>query len=268
MRVVFSRVLAGAALAVLLVLGNNAGADAAQVTRTLEENTRITPPGVIVAKRSEIPMFKKGTVVTLNEYGEVLEGILAEGISLPYETGKGQGQDAMKSSYTPPTYMYVPMYVDSGPRYRVLPFKGDTRIVFNDRGEVVFGAIDGANQSIMLNYSNHLLVADGEISFHKNGMLASCTLNDDSYLRPAGWQQLLNENYKDGTACPGYVEFKGRKPVKLNEKGEVLSGTLDKDTKLIGYNKFSAGVAAKVVYEAGTEVEFDSKGIVVKATKK
>ncbi|MDT8900732.1 hypothetical protein [Anaeroselena agilis] len=266
MRVVFSRVLAGAALAVLLVMGNNAGADAAQVTRTLEENTRITPPGVIVAKRSEIPMFKKGTVVTLNEYGEVLEGTLAEDISLPYETGKSEG--AARMSYTPPTYMYVPMYVDSGPRYRILPFKGDTRVVFNDRGEVVFGTISGAAQSIMLDYSNHILVADGEISFHKNGMLASCTLNDDSFLRPAGWQQLLNDNFKDNVACPGYVEFKGKKPVKLNEKGEVLFGTLDKDTKLPGYNKFATGVVAKLLYEAGTEVELDGKGVVVKATKK
>jgi hypothetical protein len=263
---VFSRVLTGAALAVLLVLGGNAGAEAAQVAMTLAENTRITPPGVIVAMRGEIPMFKKGTTVTLNEYGEVLEGTLAEGISLPYETGKAQ--EAVKPSYTPTVPMYVPMYIETGPRYRVLRFKGDTRIVFNDRGEVVFGTIDGANQSIMLNYSNHISVADGEISFHRNGMLASCTLNDDSYLRPVGWQELLKDNFRDGTACPGYVEFVGRKPVKLNEKGEVLMGTLHNDTKLPGFNKFASDVIAKKVYEAGTEVEFDGKGVVVKATKK
>lgn len=266
MKRILLKVLTGVIFMAFLLFCQTASVDAARYTKTLNENIRISPPGVIVSTWSNIPKFKKGTVVILNEYGEVLEGILAETISLPYETGTSQ--DSIRSaSYTPvPFYVYTNTVKE--PTYRDLPFKGGTKVTFNDKGEVIKGIISGSNKSIDLNQANHILVSDGEISFHKNGMLATCTLSSDSYLRPVGWLQILTENYTDSSACSGLVEFKAGKAIGLNEKGEVVNGTLNKDTKLLTAPSVlrpnSSGIK---VYEAGTTVEFDESGIVIKASK-
>jgi hypothetical protein len=76
-----------------------------------------------------------------------------------------------------------------------------------------------------------------------------------------GWSQILTKNYTNSTACSGLVEFKGKKPIELNEKGEVVKGTLKNDTKLL----LAPDGSSTKVYEAGTTVEFDNKGVVVKA---
>lgn len=257
------KVLTGVIFSAFFLFSYITNAEAALYTRTLTEDTRITPAGVIVATWSNIPKFKQGTVVTLNEYGEALEGTLAEDISLPYESGTSQ--NAARTAYTPvPFYFYS--YTTQEPTYRVLSFKGGTKVTFNDKGEVIHGTINGSNQSITLNQTNHILVSNGEISFHKNGMVAMCNLASDSYLRPVGWLQILNENYTDNSACSGLVEFKGGKAIMLNEKGEVLKGTLNKNTKLLSLGGILSAVSIKA-YEAGTTVEFDDKGIVVKASK-
>ncbi len=258
-------VFTGTVLAALLFFCQSALGDAATITRTLEQNTRITPSGVIVAQRADIPMFKKGTVVTLNEFGEVLEGTLAEDIDLPYETGIAM--NTVKPSYTPPPTVFVPYTVEAPPKYRVLHFKGDTRVLFNAKGEVINGTLSGPDK-ISLNENNRLSVTSGEIIFHKNGLPATCTLGADTYLRIVGWQQVLTDNFTDTIACPGYVEFKGGKLVKLNENGEVTMGTLSKETKLLANKPFSPpGVVIKKAFQAGTTVELDGKGIVVKAAE-
>lgn len=248
--------LAGVILSAFLLFSHIASVEAAQYTRTLTENTRITPAGVIVVTSSNIPKFKKGTVVTLNEYGEAFEGTLAEDVSLPYETGTSQ--DAVRTGYTPlPFYVYS--YETKVPATRVLQFKGGTKITFNDKGEVIHGTIKGSKESITLNQTNQLFVSSGEISFHKNGMVATCKLGSNTYLRPVGWLQILTENYTDNLACSGLVEFRAGEAIVLNEKGEVLKGTLNLNAKLL-----SAGGIK--VYGAGTTVEFDDNGIVVKAS--
>ena len=255
-------------------------AQAARITKTLDENTRITPPGVIVVARAEIPMFKKGTVVTLNDYGEAIEGVLAENISLPYETGISQDSVRTVSFYSPPPVIIVPppapappplfipySVTDVVPQVRMLPFKGGAKVVFNDRGEVIRGTISGSNQTINLNPANRITVSDAEISFHKNGMVATCTLANDAYLRPVGWSQILTDNFTSRIALPGFVEFKAGKPIELNDKGEVLKGTLNKDAKLLSTTILNTDASGRKLYEAGTTVEFDSKGIVSKAAK-
>ncbi|MDR3562472.1 MAG: hypothetical protein P4N59_13710 [Negativicutes bacterium] len=259
---------AGVMLGTFIVFGYHAIADAARITKTLDEDKKMMPPGVIVTTSTDIPKFKKGTAVTLNEYGEVLEGILADDVSLPYETGISQ--DSVKPSamtYTPLPF-YIFSYSYAAPTGRVLPFKAGTKVIFNDKGEVIKGTISSSNQSIVLNPANHIQVSDAEISFYKNGMVATCTLASDSYLRPVGWSQILTENYPDGTVGSGFIEFKAGKPILLNEKGEIIRGTLNKDTKLLSPVGIlsSVGTAVKV-YEAGTMVEFDDKGIVVKSSK-
>jgi hypothetical protein len=265
------KVLNGVILVAFLFFCHNSGFAAAQITKTLDNDTKITPPGLIVAAWSEIPKFKKGTVVTLNMYGEVLEGTLAADVDLPYETGMTQNSiKPTAMAYTPPAFIFIPSPTDTMPTNRILPFKGGSKVTFNDKGEVIKGTLNGSNQNIVLNPTNHISVSDGEISFHKNGMLALCTLANDSYLRPVGWSQILTENFTDAMACSGFVEFKARKPMLLNDKGEVIKGTLNKDTKLRAVPAFSLSDTVVVevkVFEAGTTVEFDENGVIVKASK-
>lgn len=251
-------------------------AHAARNSKTLDEKTRITPPGVIVAIRANIPMFKKGTAVILNDFGEVIEGILAENINLPYETGNSQNSVRatvfMPGPQAPifipqPTPAPPPVFIpysaiDMTPQIRVLSFKGGTKVVFNDRGEVVKGTVS-TSQTINLNPANQISVSEGEISFHPNGMLATCTLDKDSYLRPVGWSQILTDNFTERIACSGFVEFKGGKPIELNDKGEVVKGTLNNDTKLYLSSTFDDS-SFKKLHKAGTTVEFNDKGVVTK----
>lgn len=252
----FLKVLAGMVIGVLFSMQSIYAAEI--ITQTLEKDTRITPPRVMAIKRVEMPMFKKGTVVTLNEYGEVLEGILAEDINLPYETGTSRNS-AATVSYTVPQYIFIPTVTEPQPQYRVLRFKDGTKVVFNDKGEVTRGTVC-SDRSVMLTQSNHIWVSDGEIRFYKNGLIAICTLADDYYLRPVGWSQISTENNAN-IICTRLIEFKGKKPVELNEKCEVTKGTLSKDTKLM------SPIGIMKVYEAGTTVEFDDNGSVVKASK-
>ncbi|EGO65180.1 hypothetical protein [Acetonema longum] len=249
-----------------LLFCHDSSAFAAPIVQTLDKDTRIMPPGFIVAVQSEIPKFRKGTAVTLNMYGEVLEGTLAEDVNLRCEMGASQKAVKPTSyAYTPPLIVTVPYAVDTKPD-RILQFKGGTKIAFNNKGEVTKGTIVsvGDNKaSIILSPTSRIGVYSGEISFHENGMVASCILTDHSYLRPVGWSQILTENFTNTTACSGFVEFKARKPILLNDKGEVTKGVLQQKTKL----RSAEAPEAVKVFEAGTTVEFDDRGLVVKATK-
>lgn len=264
----------------LILLLFSADAHAGRITKSLDENTRITPPGVIVATRAEVPMFKKGTEVILNDFGEVLEGILAENISLPYETGNNQSS-VRTAAYIPTPApqppiiiprtapaappLFIPYSVtDTAPQIRVLPFKGGTKVTFNHRGEAIKGTLS-SGQTINLNPANRISVSDAELSFHPNGMVALCTLASDSYLRPVGWSEILTDNFTERIACSGFVEFKAGKPIELNDKGEVVKGTLNRDTKLPSTSLLFADGSGKKTFKAGTTVEFDNKGIVTKA---
>ena len=256
----------GIILVALLFIHDNSGAAAAQITRKLDNDTKIIPTGFIVATSKEIPKFKKGTDVTLNMYGEVIEGILAEDIELPYETGAPQNQVKPTMTYVPATVVVIPSYLEA-PKNRVLPFKGDTKVTFNERGEVIRGTLTGSDHNIILSPTNHITVRSGEISFHKNGMPARCTLESDTYLRPVGWSQILAENVTDSMVCPGFVEFKASHPILLNEKGEVIKGTLNQDTKLRSFLLINIGIAEVQSFQAGTTVEFDENGVATKAAK-
>ncbi len=259
---------AGAMLAVFLLFCCTVAVNAATVTKTLDENTRMMPPGFIVTTWSEIPVFKKGTVVTLNDLGEVLEGTLANDVSLPYESGSSQ--DSLKqtsTTYTPMPMIIMPTYI-SPQMKRVLQFKEDTKITFNEKGEVIRGTIySGSSQNIMLYPATYIAVGNGPISFYKNGMPATCTLGGNSYLRPVGWMQFLTANNTATSACAGFIEFKGGNPLSLNENGEVTKGTLNKDAHLLTAGALLLDVSGIKPYEAGTTVEFDEKGVVVKASK-
>jgi hypothetical protein len=255
------KVSVGVIFSAIIIFCNPLGADAAVYTKTLTENTKITPPGVIVTWWNEIPRFKKGSVVILNQSGEVLEGILAENASLPYETGKTQSSFTRTSNPPPPLPIFINTTTEAKPMYRVLTFKGGTKVTFNERGEVIRGTL-AAGDSISLNTSNHIFVSEGEISFHPNGMPATFCLSHNTYMRPVGWQRTLIENYN----APGFIEFKDKKNIELNDRGEVIKGTLNKDSKLLTEDELLSEGVIKM-YEAGTTVEFNTNGFVVKAVK-
>lgn len=257
--------LCGLVFTLFLLFGYSKGVEAATINKTLTENTKIMPHGVIMKPWAAIPEFKKGTVVTLNEYGEVIEGILAEDVSLPYGSGIS-GESMKQTGFTP-----MPFYIFSNNTYtvsasRVLSFKGGTKIIFNDKGEVVRGTLNSSNQSIVIDQITSIQVAEGEVSFHQNGMIASYTLLGDSYLRPSGWSQILTENNTEKSLLAGFIEFKGGTPIVLNENGQVIKGTLSKDTKLLSPASLLSDSGIKV-FSAGTTVEFDDKGFVLRTPR-
>jgi len=259
------KVSVGIIFSTIIIFCNPLNANAAVYTKTLTENTRITPPGVIVTWWDSIPKFKKGSVVILNQSGEVLEGVLAENASLPYETGKTQSSFNKISNPPPPLPIFINTTTEAKPLYRVLTFKGGTKVTFNERGEVIRGTL-AAGDSISLNTSNHIFVSEGEISFHPNGMPATFCLSQNTYMRPVGWQQILIENYTKNYNSPGFIEFKEKKNIELNDRGEVIKGTLNKESKLLSDDGLLSEGVLKT-YEAGTTVEFNKNGFVVKAEK-
>ncbi|MDT8901596.1 hypothetical protein [Anaeroselena agilis] len=250
MKSIRSRVLTKFFVMAFIIFGLSACAAAAPSTRTLDEDTLITPPGVIAAHGDWGIKFKKGTVVTLNENGEVLEGTLASSVRLPCVAGG------------PFYYTWIPYGGIELKPNRLLDFKAGTRVTFNGKGEVIKGTVTGNFIEIPVSQTDYIRLSDNtEVSFHENGMIATCTLNYKTYLRPVGWRQIMNVNNTSTELLPGLVQFRKETRLVLNDKCEVIKGTLNKDTKLLspsGYIK---------VYEAGTTVEFDDKGVVVKAAK-
>ena len=256
MKKILLKVLTGAILMTFLLFSHNIGVEAAQITKTLDIDTRITPSGTITISQSNMPTFKKGTTVILNEYGEVIEGTLSSDKIFPC-VARG------------------PFYYDYFNEYKLIPFspnrllnfKGGTRVIFNDKEEVIKGTL-ADNAEIPITIGNSIRVSKGEISFHNNGIPAFFTLGSNTYLRPLGWQKNLEAGYTKKTNdaefvinCPGFVEFKEGMQIELNDKGEVLKGTLNKDTNLL------SPIGNIKLYEAGTTVEFDDQGTVLKASK-
>lgn len=238
------RVLTGITLMAFLFSVCVPGANAALITKKLDEDTKLVPPGVMSV--GSIPVFKKGTTVTLNENGEVIEGTLASDpwlncVSFQFdEDGKHYFRQ----------YGYV--------------FRPGTKVTFNNKGEVVKGTFSHNDNRVGIEVpisgrSKIKLRPLTEVTFHTNGVLARGTIDEYSgiYLRPIGWQQIRNSTDNTG----GFVKFDCGTIIELNDKGEVTKGTLKNDTKLI-----SADGNPKV-YEAGTAIEFNDIGAVVKVSK-
>lgn len=243
-------------LMTFLFFCHNSNVDAAQITKTLDVDTRMTPRGTITTPQSNMPTFKKGTTVILNEYGEIIEGTLASDKVFPC-VGGGPFYYTYFNEYK-----FIPFTPN-----RILNFKGGTRVIFNDKEEVIKGTL-ADNAEIPITTGNNIRVSKGEISFHNNGIPAIFILGSNTYLRPLGWQSNLSAGFTNKANgvefvinAAGFIEFKEGTQIELNDKGEVLKGTLNKDTSLF------SPVGSVKAYEAGTTVEFDDKGIVVKASK-
>lgn len=242
MKTFLLRVLAGTVLIAFLLFGYSAGANAALVTKILDEDTKLLPPGITSV--SSIPVFKKGTTVTLNENGEIIEGVLA----------------------TDPWLNCVPLeYEENGMRYfrqYGYVFREGTKVTFNDKGEVFKGTFSHNHDikiAVPINARNYVTLKPlSEVRIHSNGVLASGTLKawQGIYLRPLGWQQI--RNLTDNTG--GLVSFKDGTLIELNTNGEVTKGTLNKDTMLPS----PTGIKG---FKENTMVEFTEKGIAIETSK-
>lgn len=244
------KTLLGTILVAIMLCYHTINVEAAPITKTLDDDMRIALPGTIASQWGHgMPEFKKGTVVTLNDNGEVLEGTLISSERLPCVTG---GAFYYRWSFANDSQIRPS---------RLLYFKAGTKVTFNEKGEVIRGMVVGDFIEVPVSQTNYIGILDGtEISFHENGMIATCTSSNDIYLRTVGWRQILNENNTSKIICPSLVQFKKGTPLELNDKCEVIKGTLNKGTKLLSPN----GIR---LYEAGTTVEFDDKGIVINFTK-
>jgi len=240
MKKLLLRVLTGTMMLAFMLDCYGGDVYAATITKTLDKDTKIMPPGVISS--DDPPTFRKGTTVTLNEYGEVIEGTLAYDVILNC----------------------VPREYDENGRHYYNPYAGwfnkGTKVIFDNRGKVIKGttvySLTLGSLCVPLNSNSWLGIKKGtEVTFHQNGMLASGTIGENTYFRFIGWQKLLENS------VAGFIEFKAGTEVKLNDKGELTKGTLNKDVKLLSPD------GTIKLYEAGTTVEFDENGVVVKAEK-
>jgi len=264
------KVLTGTILLAFLFFCHNTRVNAALITRTLDNDTILLPPGVMAVTNwwAAGPKFKKGTVVTINEHGEVLEGTLVSAAFFHIGVAPQLG------------YLVSSDWDRNDVSHKV-PFQD--RIRFNDKGEVIKGTIGSCTEIPLNQVCLVELAAHTEVSFYDNGRLQSGTLQNDTYLRPVGWLQILTQNYIDNVVYPGvddykngprndkgevtysiefpgFVEFKSRTQFELNDKGEITKGTLNKDAKLLSPDGIK-------LYVAGTMVDFDDNGVVVKASK-
>jgi hypothetical protein len=218
-----------------MLIASNISGVFAESTKTLAEDTKLYPVGWFVG---DSVLFKGGTEVILNDFGEVIQGKLASSTDfLPV------GWRGVVESFNFKSGIH---YGDSA-KPGHLRFKGNHIISFNNLGEVVSGTLD-FEATIYLSFPNKkgIIILKGGtfIKYHDNGVLAEGTLEKEKLLKPSGWTTMAN----NGQA--GFIKFKDGTVIKLNDKAEVIEGTIKEDTKV-----WLADGNTKI-YPAGTVVKF------------
>lgn len=196
----------------------------------LKSDTDLHPMGWISGSLS----FKGGTTITINEFGEVISGVLTH-----YERLHPAADFANCIGTVDPADIDC------------VVFTRGTTVTFNEVGEVLEGTL-GENASIrMMGKNGHFgLASNSYIKFNPitRGVEVGM-LNGHTYFRPTGWKNIPNS-----TETAGYLLFKHGTVVKLNDKGEVQSGTIEKEIKLYTVD----GKMKK--FEKGTFINFNEKG--------
>ena len=133
-------------------------------------------------------------------------------------------------------------------------------------------------------------VADDDLKFKKNtiaelnhqGELITGTLNQNTYLRPTGWKNLINDyayletnnvffprffrpiNIRNGFAVPtyGHVRYKDNTQVTFAPDGTVLSGTISEKVSL----KLQQKSYGFVDFKSDTELAFYPNGQIKSGT--
>lgn len=206
-------------------IGNLCFADS---SRMLDKNTELHPQGWSVG---ETIKFKKKTAVRLNDIGEVISGTLADDTYLrPHGWQRIINDNYFVSAYTGGAwfprhhrYWQGSVYNIALPSYGHLRYKDDTAVAFSKQGTVLSGTIASrATVSLGEGQYGFVTFADSSIlEFYDNGAVKMGTLNEDTQLRPAFWQQNMADN-----SNAGFVEFKKDTCVYFDENGLVTAGTI------------------------------------------
>lgn len=193
---------------------------------TLDKNTMLIPQGWSVA--DEDLKFKKDSTAELNEYGEVISGILNKNTYLRPTGWRNLINDYC---YLESSAGFFPRFFHSWdlrygvvvPTYGHVRYSGDRLVEFAADGTVLRGVIDH-KVTVTLNKDKYGFVdfKSGTIlSFDQEGHVVHGTLASDTYLRPLGWQK----HSADKTNA-GFLLFKSGTTIDFNADGEVISGTL------------------------------------------
>jgi len=228
-------------------------------SKTLTKETKLHPQGWTVGDQLK---FKKDTVVTTNELGEVISGILADNTFLRpigwqqvlndyYYASTYAGVDPFSNHYQ---HVFIgKAYNTAAPSHGHLLYKGGTQVTFNEYGEVVAGTIaeDATIQLVKDKYGLLNFKEDNGLAFYESGVVHYGVLDEDTNLRPIGW---INNIIAEDSA--GFVKFSAKKKIEFNEYGEVISGTLKEPLK------WHSPDGLVVEFTANTVVNFDEQGAV------
>ena len=237
-------------LAACLILASNA---ALAKTITLDKDTKLVPQGWTVA--DDDLKFKKNTSVTLNEDGQVVQGVLAKAAYLRPAGWKNLVSNyyyvESSAGFFPPRFFYHPFRPGL-----IIPADGHVRYMSNKPvnfaadGTVSSGTIDN-DVVLQLSDKGYGFVRfknDTELTFYADGKIKSGTLAEATRLRPLGWQH----NLQDESA--GFIEFKSGCAISFDELGLVTNGSLNK--KVLWYK--ADGSPQELVAKA--PVEFTAEG--------
>ncbi len=227
-------------------------------TRTLSTDTKLHPQGWSVG---DFIKFRKNTVVSLNEMGEVVSGTLDKDTLLP-----PRGWERVINDYYSTTvhadispyfhrFSYRPFmgrdYNVIIPGYGHLLYKGGSVVTFSEQGDIITGTIaDKATIRLVAGKYGFVTFKSGTVlTFFADGAVQSGVLDEDTHLRPVGWKGLLT-----GDESAGYIKFSKDKTITFNEAGEVVAGTIKEAATL------PADKGAGQEFPAGSLVVFDELG--------
>lgn len=187
-------------------------------TRTLEADTDLRPQGWT----SGAIRFKHGSIVELNERGDVISGVLAR-----YENLLPTGS-AFSENLVPSYGIILSEY---------LQFNMGDRITFDENGHVISGVLDVPARIHLIPKIEPLVLFKKAILFDKSGNLIKGTLANDTFLQPTGGNLFLQTGV--------LLKFKAKTEVIFGPNAQVIQGTIANDLSI-----------NKKIFPAGTTLQF------------
>ncbi len=250
----------------ILVLGTTLAAvmpAAWAETRVLSKDTKLHPQGWAVGDSIQ---FRKNTAVSFNDREEVVTGTLdKDTMLLPRGWSRvvddyyfstvydGAGPYFGRFGLRPYFGRNYPVTI---PGYGHLLYKGGTVVTFDEQGDVVAGTI--ANKATLRlvegQYGFVTFKEDTGLRFYNSGAVLSGILDEDTYLRPVGWQKRLK-----GDDAAGFIKFSKGKIVTFNEHGELTAGTVKEAVTLLT----AEGIEQE--FPAGSALAWTETGAAIKA---
>ncbi|MDD4085505.1 MAG: hypothetical protein GX084_05095 [Acholeplasmataceae bacterium] len=202
---------------------------AAPTSKTLTKNEELYPQGWSVGEQVK---FKKGTTVSLNEKGAVVNGVLASDTYLrPQGWQRVINDYSLEAAYAASSF-FSPHWIHGGtiynmavPSYGHIRYQDGTAVTFSEQGTVISGTI-AEEATVGIGEGQYGFVVfkkDSELHFYDSGAVKTGTLSEDTKLHPVGWQ-----NNAIDRSNAGFAEFKAKSVINLTVTGEVMSGTLKK----------------------------------------